>query len=597
MIQLRDGFVLRALLGGGAACLFAACAIGVSGGFSVRIAGVLVRSHSVVPSATAAALLIAAAAAGGRGSVWSALAWWWGAIERRAAGAAVAIAAVSVAIALSWGTYVAGGSDSHCYLNQAELFARGQVRDFEPLAIDSSWPGTPEAFVPGGHTAVPGSAGVFVPVCPAGYSVALAAARTVGGRDAMFWVTPLMAGIVVWLAFVLARRIGGPRSGLLAAVFAASSPPFLFQAMTPMNDVTTTAAWCAVLVAANRAGGSPLSRSLLSGALAGCALAVRPNLLPLAAAVAMWLVMSNTPLRARSAVRTLAAFGVAILPGVLFVMAIQNAMHGSPVRSGYGDLSPLFSAAHVWPNLARYPRWLVEAHTPLILAALMSPLVARDPLTRRYCLWLITFSAAVFACYLPYVVFEDWWYLRFVLPAIPPLMALTAFVVCRAIDQFPFPARSIAFFAAAAVVAVLYVQFAARHGAFGLRDFEWRFRAAGEYVASRLPANAAFLTGHQTGSIRFYAARSTAGWGFIDPGGLDQAIEFLRRHGRKPYLLFEAWEVPDFRSRFHNDRLGDLEWPPMAEINRNVRIYDPEDYEKHRSGAFIATDRVIIKRR
>ena len=269
MIRPRDGFLLRALLAGAAASLFAALAIAASGGFSIRIAGILVRSHSVVPSLAAAAVLIAVAIAAGRGSLSSALAWWWGAIERHAAGAAVGIAAISVAIAFAWGTYVAGGSDSHCYLNQAELFARGQVREVEPLGADPSWPGTQDAFVPGGHTAVPGSAGAFVPVCPAGYSVALVIARGIGGRDAMFWITPLMAGTVVWLAFLLGRRVGGPPTGLLAAIFAASSPPFLYQAMQPMNDVTTTAAWCGALVAASRAGGTQLSRSLLSGALAG----------------------------------------------------------------------------------------------------------------------------------------------------------------------------------------------------------------------------------------------------------------------------------------------------------------------------------------
>lgn len=596
MIRLRDGFALRALLAGAAASLFIALAVAIGEGVEVRVAGILLRSHSVVPGVAVATGLIGIATAFGRDALASALAWWWGAIERHATGATLAVAAVAAAMALAWGTYVAGGSDSYCYLNQAEVFARGQVHDFEPLATDRSWPGTPGAFVPAGHSQVPGRAGAFVPICPAGYPTLLAAARTIGGRGAMFWITPLMMAIVVWLAFVLARRMGGPPTGLLAAILAACSPPFLFQAMQPMNDVTATAAWCGALVAASRAGGTPLSRSVLSGALAGGALAVRPNLLPLAAVVALWLPISIAPCRPRTVLLVLASFGVALLPGIVFVMAMQNAMYGSPFSSGYGDLSALFSTGNIAPNLARYPRWLVEVHTPLIAAALVSPLVARDAFTRRYCLWLIAFAAAVFACYLPYVVFEEWWYLRFVLPAIAPLLALTAFVVVRAIERVPVPARAIAFFVAAAVVSVLYVHIAERRGAFGLRDFEWRFRAAGEYVAGRLPANAALITGHQTGSIRFYSARSTAGWGDIDPGRLDEAVEFLRHNGRKPYLLFEAWEEPHFRSRFRNDRLGELGWPPMAEINQTVRIYDPEDYDKYRRGETVATDRVIIKR-
>lgn len=596
MIRLGDGFALRALLAGAAASLFVVLVVAISGGGGFRVAGVLVRSHSVVPALSVAVVLIGVAIAFGRSSVAIALEWWWHAIDRYAVAAAICFAVLAAAAALEWGTYVAGGSDSYCYLNQAELFARGQVHDYERLAVDRSWPGGPGAFVPAGHGEVIGSPGAFVPICPAGYSAALVVARMVGGRTAMFWITPLMAALVVWLAFMLARRIGGAPSGLLAALFAGCSPPFIFQAMQPMNDVTAAAGWCGALVAASRAGGTPLSRSLLSGVIAGAALTVRPNLLPLAAIVGLWLAVSDPPFRVATAFRTLAVFGVALLPGVVFVLAMQNAMYGSPFRSGYGDLSALFNAENIVPNLVRYPRWLVEAHTPLILLALASPLVARDAFKRRYCFWLLIFAAAVFACYLPYVVFDDWWYLRFILPTLPPLLALMAFVLGRVIDRFPLPARSIAFFATAVAVCVLYVSFAESRGGFGLRDFEWRFRAAGEYVAARLPADAAFITGHQTGSIRYYAARSTAGWGDIDPGRLDQAIEFLRRHGRKPYLLFEAWEEPLFRSRFQKDRLGELGWPPMAEINQIVRIYDPDDYDRYRSGAAVATDRVIVKR-
>ena len=54
--------------------------------------------------------------------------------QRRAHAAAALLAAAAIAVGLIWGTFVAGGSDSYCYLNQAELIARGPVRDYEPLA-------------------------------------------------------------------------------------------------------------------------------------------------------------------------------------------------------------------------------------------------------------------------------------------------------------------------------------------------------------------------------------------------------------------------------------------------------------------------------
>jgi hypothetical protein len=123
--------------------------------------------------------------------------------------------------------------------------------------------------------------------------------------------------------------------------------------------------------------------------------------------------------------------------------------------------------------------------------------------------------------------------------------------------------------------------------AFRIRDLEWRFRSAGEFVAS-MPAHAAFITLHHSGSIRFYASRSTVGWADVDKGRLDDAVAFLRRHGRKPYLVFEPWEEPQFRERFAGERLGALDWPASAEVD-GVRIFDPDDYERHRRGEKIRT--------
>ena len=49
-------------------------------------------------------------------------------------------AAVAAALAgVVWGTHVAGGPDSYCYLSQAELFASGHVSHSEPLAVLALW--------------------------------------------------------------------------------------------------------------------------------------------------------------------------------------------------------------------------------------------------------------------------------------------------------------------------------------------------------------------------------------------------------------------------------------------------------------------------
>jgi Dolichyl-phosphate-mannose-protein mannosyltransferase len=584
-----DARVVRALVFAAAAAAFAAFVIAFTGGISIPAGPFLIRAHNAARAVIIAALLAAAALLAGRREARSALEWWWTALGRQARIAVAVIAVATVATGVAWGTFVAGGSDSYSYLNQAELFARGMVRDFEPLATDATWPGTVWAFAPAGHTPSNGPRGYFVPICPPGYPLMLAAARLTFGRTAMFWVTPLLGGLTVYLAFVIARGLAGSAAGLLAAVLTACSPTFLMQLVQPMSDVPAAALWCAVLVAVgSRRRTSDIGRALVAGLLCGIALTIRPNLVPLAAVAALAIALEPPGKTIAQRLMTIVVFGVAAAPGVIVILALQNAMYGSPLSSGYGDLSLLFAGSNVMPNLRRYPDWLVRAHTPLILAAFASPFVLTGS-ARRYSISLLAFAAVTLACYLPYVVFDAWWYTRFLLPAIPSLLALAAVVTVRAIEKAPASVRAVAVSAACGIFAIVYISIAEHRGAFDAKAFEARFRSGGEYVRS-LPQNAAVVTGHQSGSIRFYAGRTTAGWGDIDPGRLDEALEFLRRHGRRPYLLFENWEEPLFKQRFARDRLGRLDWPPIAVIDGIVRIYDPADYDGSRSHAANSTE-------
>lgn len=288
MGRLRDGRILRALSAAAGTAAFIAIAIAVNGSISFHIATLHVRAHRVTTAAVAVlALSLLTIAVAERGALRMTLSWWWTALERKAHAAALILAVLALIIGINWGTWAAGGSDSYCYLNQAELFARGEVRDVEPLATDPSWPGSPAAFVPAGHSATPGVPGAFVPICPAGYPLLLAGARLLGGRYAMFIVTPVFGALAVWLAFVLGRRLAGPPAGALAAALALTSPIFLYQVVQPMNDVVATSLWMAALTLALRPGCRDSSRAVGAGLLCGAAVTVRPNLVPLAAVVAL----------------------------------------------------------------------------------------------------------------------------------------------------------------------------------------------------------------------------------------------------------------------------------------------------------------------
>jgi hypothetical protein len=194
-------------------------------------------------------------------------------------------------------------------------------------------------------------------------------------------------------------------------------------------------------------------------------------------------------------------------------------------------------------------------------------------------------------------VFDAWWYLRFVLPAVAVVLTLTAVSAAGLAARLPPAWRAPAFALACGALSIFYLDVAARRQVFELQALESRYRSAGEYVAARLPADAAVVTVHQSGSVRFYSGRQTLIWSEVDPASLDRALEYLRSRGYRPYLLFERWEEPGFRKRFEGrSDIGPLDWPAVAEIDREVRIFDPADRARYRSGVPVYTDRVLTKR-
>ena len=188
------------------------------------------------------------------------------------------------------------------------------------------------------------------------------------------------------------------------------------------------------------------------------------------------------------------------------------------------------------------------------------------------------------ALYVPYVVFDDWSYLRFLLPTIPLLLILVVAVVDGALRRFRVPGVAWITAAAVIVLSVVFVREARERPTFVLEQLESRFERAGVFVGKRLPANALVITSAESGSVRFYAGRKTLLWDGLDPAWLDRALVYVRSRGYEPYLLFERREEPDFRQRFAGSALGRLDWPPMAEVALQVRIYRPEDRDRYFQG-------------
>ena len=499
-------------------------------------------------------------------------------------GLALAVLVASVAaVSIRWGSFVAGGSDSYCYLYQAQRWAdvlrhpgAARLQIPEPLALEAPWPDALLTFAPVGHIASPTVRGAIAPMCPAGLSIAMAPFVIAAGSRGAFAVLPIFGGLLIVATYAIGARFGA-RIGMAAALMTAASPVFLYQLVQPMSDVPAAALW---LLAVAAATGTGRRSALWSGAATAGAILMRPNLVPLGCAIGLFLLLR--PERTwRQRVIAAVTYAAASAAGCVVVALIQQTFFGSPLSSGYGSLESLFSTTHVGPNTRRYFSWLCDTHTPAIALALLAPILLPGALTAL----LVSLFGINLALYLPYTVFDDWSFLRFLLPTLPLVLILVVAVVDAMWRRWtPFRNAKPVIAVVAVVLAVLFVREAVDRNAFRLQRLEARFERAGVFVGARLPPNALVITSWHSGSVRFYGGRKTMVWDALDPAWLDRALDYLRARGYEPYLLFERWEEEGFRRRFSGSALGALDWPPAAEIGAQVRIYRPDDQERYRQG-------------
>jgi hypothetical protein len=507
---------------------------------------------------------------------------------------ALAAALALAGFGLVKGTWAVGGSDSSCYALMAQAFAQGRVQPSSELAPLAPWPDAQRTLAPAGFIPSPVKPDAASPVCAPGMSVLLAPLVAVGGREALFVLTPLAAGVLVWLASVLARHLAGGMAAGVAAVLVASSPIVLFQAVQPMNDIVTAALWVGAITVAT---GEWRHRSLVAGVISGVAILVRPNLAPLALVVAAMVARragadarrAGADGRRAGASAPATAFSIGALPGVAVLLLLNQSLYGSPFSTGYGDAGALFSLSYLGDNLSHYGRAVVSTQTAFPVLGLAAPflLAGRE---RRLAWWLLAAATTVVAGYLFYRPYVEWWYLRFLITAVVLLLVLASAVAAHLAAR----ARVGGVVAIGTVVLALFmVQTTGAREALDLQALEGRYRNTAAVVAARLPANAVLLTVWQSGSMRFHAGRESVLWDSLDPAWLERATGWLAAQGRQPFILLERREERDFRERFAaQGGIGALDWPPRFDINRQVRIYDPADRARFLAGEAYATENV-----
>jgi hypothetical protein len=476
------------------------------------------------------------------------------------------VAATTFVVAVRFGSFVAGGSDSYCYLSEARLWAQGWPVVQEPLITQTDgtlgrWTFIPLGYKPGLIT------GTFVPICPIGYPVTMALFLRVFGSGAEMYVVPLAAAGLVFLTGWLAHRVGGEKESVLASALMATSPIFVLQSVQPMSDIPAAFFW---LLSATIAMSSRTWAGAAVVPVVALAVLTRPNLAPLGLPLAAFGLLANSSGDRPYNWNITAGVAGGVAGGAAIAAYTNTVLYGAPQSTGYGDPASLYSLRFLSPNLQGYSDWLwkTESYLILLAAAGIARLAFGDAFQRLWAGYAAAVTAIIFLSYLFYTPFGDWTYLRFLLPALPLIFIAYVCVAKRPV---------LAFGLSVALLAV-HIHFNWTVGVLATHAGERRYTEVARYINEMLPANAVFISQQHSGSIRYYTGRKTLRFDSLPPRELDNAVRQMTRLGYKPYLLLDDWEEPIFKKRFGHSALAGLDWWPTAEFATQirVRIYDPE---------------------
>ena len=486
-------------------------------------------------------------------------------VHRIAPALAGALAVVVLALGVRYGSHAVAASDQSGYVSEAALWARGTPRIDVGFASSLPWPDAKDTMVPLGYRI--GAGGAMVPTYAPGLPLLMAVAR-IAGVCGPFLVMPVSAAMLVFFTFLLGRRLFDTGTALAGAALVACSPVMVFMSLTPMSDLPSAAFWIAAMAMAIR--GTPTA-TVFAALFSGIAIVIRPNLVPLV--VFPWLL---TVIRCRSlaeAARRTGLFAAGSIWAPIVVAWINDLLYGSPLSSGYGEVGPAFSLENGVANLKRYPAWWLESQGLTGLLCLISLWRRRGAVLREY-LVTIAFAVSAILLYLFYLPFDAWWYLRFVLPAVPVLLLLCADTVTW------LARRTHTTFAVAMAVFVLLAaghafKFIQVHDVLGTGYGEERYPEVALYIDSALPADAAIITMQHSGSIRYYTGRMIVRWDTLNPEWLDRAVAFLHDRGVATYAVLEYWEEAEFRQRFRGQQLiAELDRGPVATARAGeTRLY------------------------
>jgi hypothetical protein len=503
---------------------------------------------------------------------------------------ALIFVALVVGLSIRHNTFAAWATDSGAYISAGQAWATGELFSPATFSFWAPWAGDGQVEFPLGHVQGPHK-GTITGQYPLGYPLLIAAALKLSGGSplAPHLVSPVLAGVLAWCAFLLGRRMVSGWAGAGAAFLIAATPVVIGHAVMPFSDVPAAAFWAlAWITSLNRGTGAVMA----AGAATAMAVMIRPNLAPLAVVIAATATFAEREGWRRAIVRC-TVFGVFAALGPLLVLWSQAELYGHPLQNGYRvPMSHFFSLDRVAYNAGLYPRMMGDLHTWLVFAGFAYvPFAVRGMRRGDHAVYsraLIAASAIGlivinYALYLPYLTYVGWYWLRFLLPAMLALFLLFAAGLDHLRVWLGARWPRLAY---AVLLPVVVVMWAAEEHIRPPVGYE-RIQMMERYLPQVLPANAVILTYAHGGALAAATGRPILRVDYIEGDALDRVIADLQRRGWAPVYVFDVAVEADFvGTRFKNSEWGRLTWPARAELASVTSIvyYDLRDRARFFSG-------------
>lgn len=470
--------------------------------------------------------------------------------------ALIVFAFIGVLLARHMGAY-AGSSDTSGYMNDARLLASWDLHPAQRVIEGVPPQALPYmGYIPLGF--LPLDNGRMYPTYPIGLPVFLLAGSKacgpIAGPNVVMW---LHAMACLWIVLLLFKELGlGPGLSLLGVVLLGSSCLFTFMSVQAMSDMPATL-WAALAVLASLKARDKSAWAILAGFSFGCGILVRPT----GVLMALPLVVLFPWNLKRGVLLCLGG-----LPVAAFMAVMNKLLYGHLATTGYGGLSSLFGTRYIAPTLQNYLHSVPIELTPLVLLALAFPFVGnglRWQIRLGLCLWILVFFCfyAVYFC-----THESWWYLRFVLPTYPALIACVLFTLKRLGGLWP-PLRTPAWILLLAFVALWNRHWIGELGALDVGLGEKVYPETCSFLREHVPQNSVILCMQESGAILYYTKNVIVRWDCITRENLPMLVESCRKTGRGVYMVLFPFEEADALKKFDL-----VHWRQMAKL-RNASVW------------------------